>query len=331
MSNNKDRGKMFSDGIVPKVNEADFMPKVKWSKKKKFAVVGIISLIIVIIFIIILVAYSFFSSPEEPSPTDQNNPEDPSEKNNPDDPSEKNNPDDPSKQNNPDDPSKQNNPDNPSKQNNPDDPSEQNKETDSKDKEDSKDADNDLYIKPNCAGVCSKPYDILVYNDNVLKAKLKECGYNEGSELFTFALKAIKRNNVIRACHNANPLMFNCEILKQSQDYSQYLSQIGALIHSDLDFHGEWLGENLSYSSEYNLTGETPIDMWYEEMPNYNFNNPGFTSRAGHFTQLVWKDSKEFGIGLYCKRSKCYITANYYPGGNYGWDDDYAKNVQKLQ
>ena len=119
--------------------------------------------------------------------------------------------------------------------------------------------------------------------------------------------------------------MFNCEILQKSQEFTQYLSQIGALIHSDSDFHGEQLGENLSYSFEDNLTGETPINMWYEEISNYNFDNPGFTSGAGHFTQLVWKNSKEFGIGFYCRRSRCYITGNYYPSGNFGYNEDYEK------
>ena len=244
---------MISDGIVPKKDEADYMPKVRWSKKKLFTVVGIISIIIAIIIIIIIIACSFSStpsSPEEPSPSD---------------------------------------------------PSKQTQESDSKDKKDSKETDNDLFIKPDCNGVCSKPYDILVYNDNALKAKLKECGYDESSQLFTFALSAIKRNNIIRACHNAKPLIFNCEILQKSQEFTQYLSQIGSLIHSDSDFHGEQLGENLSYSFEDNLTGETPINMWYEEISNYNFDNPGFTSGAGILLNLSGKIQKSLEFDLIAK------------------------------
>jgi uncharacterized protein YkwD len=185
----------------------------------------------------------------------------------------------------------------PSDQNNPNDPSKQKQDQDSKDKQDSEETKIDSYIKPDCSGVCSKPYNILVYNDNVLKAKLKECGYTEGSQLFNFALSAIKRHNVVRACHNANPLMFNCEILKIAQDYSQYLAtQVGNLQHSGTEFHGEWMGENLAYVGGYgiNPTGETPTDMWYNEISKYNFNSPGFSSGTGHFTQVVWKNSKEF-------------------------------------
>ena len=46
--------------------------------------------------------------------------------------------------------------------------------------------------KPDCTGVCSKPYDIQVYTEGILKAKLKDCGYKEDTDLFKFALSAIK-------------------------------------------------------------------------------------------------------------------------------------------
>ena len=39
---------------------------------------------------------------------------------------------------------------------------------------------------------------------------------------------------------------------------------------------------------------------------------------TGHFTQLVWKGSKQIGCGASCNNSnKCYVTCNYYPPGNY--------------
>ena len=74
--------------------------------------------------------------------------------------------------------------------------------------------------------LCDRPYNIKVYSDKALSSKLKECGYKEGTELFEYCMSAIKRHNLYRACHNAQPLMFNCEILKISQDYSQYLLEI---------------------------------------------------------------------------------------------------------
>lgn len=34
------------------------------------------------------------------------------------------------------------------------------------------------------------------------------------------------------------------------------------------------------------LTGQKTVDMWYEEVKDYNFSRPGFSSKTGHFTQV---------------------------------------------
>jgi len=70
--------------------------------------------------------------------------------------------------------------------------------------------------------------------------------------------------------------------------------------------------ENLANVGEYgiNPTGEIPTNMWYNEISRYDFNNPEFSSATGHFTQVVWKNPKEFGIGLYCQNNKCFMTGN---------------------
>ena len=38
---------------------------------------------------------------------------------------------------------------------------------------------------------------------------------------------------------------------------------------------------------------------------------------AGHFTQVVWKGSKELGIGKAVKGDKVFVVASYRPPGNY--------------
>ena len=176
-------------------------------------------------------------------------------------------------------------------------------------------------------GNCSKPYNVKVYTDNELKEKLKECNYEENSKLFNFALEAIKRHNTLRACHNAQPLMFNCDIMKISQEYAERKPEG----HSSNTYNGQWMGENLFWSWNMDLTGDYPVDDWYSEIKYYNFetgkSNGGVT---GHFTQLVWKNSKELGIGYYCDSNKaCVVVGNYFPGGNF--NNDYKNQVQNFQ
>jgi len=181
------------------------------------------------------------------------------------------------------------------------------------------------FEKPDTTGYCENPYDIKVYSDDLLKWNLTNCGYKEGTQLFNFSLAEIKKHNLYRACHNAQPLIFNCEIMKIAQDYSEHLAdEVGSLVHSGTRFHGEWMGENIYWSSSNRYV--RPTISWYSEYSHYNFSSPGFSYGTGHFTQVVWKNSKEFGIGYKCSNSGCYVTGNYFPGGNFG--NQYNSNVQ---
>ena len=90
------------------------------------------------------------------------------------------------------------------------------------------------------------------------------------------------------------------------------------------------MGENLYSSSS--VDGTKASESWYSEVKNYNYNNPGFGMNTGHFTQLVWKSTTKIGCGAACNNSGfCAVVCNYYPGGNFGGTDDYAKNVLELK
>lgn len=65
-------------------------------------------------------------------------------------------------------------------------------------------------------------------------------------------------------------------------------------------------------------SGERATMQWYNEIEKYDYGNPRFVSGTGHFTQLVWKNSKQVGFGFaQSKDGSFYAVANYYPAGNY--------------
>ncbi|CAF4737291.1 unnamed protein product [Rotaria sp. Silwood2] len=66
------------------------------------------------------------------------------------------------------------------------------------------------------------------------------------------------------------------------------------------------------------LLGSSPTSSWYNEINSYNFGSPGFSSSTGHFTQVIWKGSKQLGIGsaFTSNNRTAYVVANYYPPGN---------------
>jgi hypothetical protein len=56
--------------------------------------------------------------------------------------------------------------------------------------------------------------------------------------------------------------------------------------------------------------------MWYDEVysPGYDFNNHGFSSGTGHFTQVVWLGSTHMGAARSSNGEN--VVANYSPAGN---------------
>lgn len=71
--------------------------------------------------------------------------------------------------------------------------------------------------------------------------------------------------------------------------------------------------------------------MWGNERLKYDYNNPGFSSATGHFTQVVWKQSTNLGCGWKrChggsgKANGYYVVCRYTPPGNY--QGRFKKNV----
>ena len=64
------------------------------------------------------------------------------------------------------------------------------------------------------------------------------------------------------------------------------------------------------------------VSMWYNEIENYDFNNPNAGGNTQHFTQVVWADSTELGIGIGQSKSSTgneilIVVCNYNPPGNF--------------
>lgn len=122
--------------------------------------------------------------------------------------------------------------------------------------------------------------------------------------------------NQYRKAHQVPDLIWDDNISLYSQEWSNYLLSNNVFQHSGSSLYGE----NLAYFKGY---GEDPmtliklsIDMWYQEIKDYDFTNPGFRSTTGHFTCLVWKSSKKLGMGISISNNTAVISFNTSPPGN---------------
>ena len=135
-------------------------------------------------------------------------------------------------------------------------------------------------------------------------------------DLAAFRAAALKQHNIYRAKHGVPPLVLRSQLNDVAQPYAAQLARTNQLGHSG----NTYFGENVyafGASGQALPRPETVVDRWYSEIQNYNFNKPGFHTGTGHFTQLVWKSSKELGIGIaQAADGMWYVVANYSPPGN---------------
>ena len=152
-------------------------------------------------------------------------------------------------------------------------------------------------------------------NNTNKKEKIVESPSISGND---FQKSALDAHNKYRAKHHVGKLILNQELCDIAQKYAQELARTGNFAHSNGSFHGDNMGENLFACYGMKITGKMMTDDWYDEINQYDFNNPGYISGTGHFTQVIWKGSKQVGFGYAQARDGYYYgVANYYPAGNY--------------
>jgi uncharacterized protein YkwD len=130
-------------------------------------------------------------------------------------------------------------------------------------------------------------------------------------------------HNKLRAKHCAPPLTWSAEVASVASGWARRLRDKDcAFKHNPRTPYGE----NLSFFSPVGLLdGPGVVRDWYDEVSMYDFSRPGFDMRTGHFTQVVWKDTRRLGCGAaLCGGGEVWVCS-YSPPGNYR--GDFEQNV----
>jgi glioma pathogenesis-related protein 2 len=136
-----------------------------------------------------------------------------------------------------------------------------------------------------------------------------------------FTKECLAALNSCRSVHGVSSLSYNRDIERVAQDWADHLARTNGFSHNPkATYKGENLGENIASrwtSNREDYPGPQPVEQWYKEIERYDFKTYS-GPKTGHFTQVVWKGSKEVGIGRAQSSDGTWIVvANFYPPGNY--------------
>ncbi len=124
----------------------------------------------------------------------------------------------------------------------------------------------------------------------------------------------LKWHNYFRSLHGVPGLRWSRQLQNLAQNWANYLARTKSWKHRPRNRYGE----NIYWIRGASPRSKNVVKSWYDEINYYNYNRPGFSMKTGHFTQVVWKNSRYLGCGwAQARDGGYYVVCNYNPPGNY--------------
>lgn len=158
----------------------------------------------------------------------------------------------------------------------------------------------------------------------------------------------VSYHNVYRSKHNAPALISDQVLESRGKRWADELAyHRGCLVHEQPRTYGE----NLFFFGARHLPSPQTlaaaiVQSFYLEGIGYNYSSwkPMSFFKTGHFTQMIWKDSRKIGVGVSIVkgsqiRSPCvsgsanmyfiFVVVKYDPAGNFESQKSYLNNVER--
>lgn len=133
------------------------------------------------------------------------------------------------------------------------------------------------------------------------------------------AAEMVAAHNALRAKLGIEPLVWSPPLAETAQRWADTLLRTG-----DFAPRGDGrYGENL-----YEITGATTnpsdvVNAWASESRDYDAKANTCARRCGHYTQVVWRDTKTVGCGVAGDKRRQVWVCNYDPFGNVAGERPY--------
>ena len=122
-------------------------------------------------------------------------------------------------------------------------------------------------------------------------------------------------HNKVRADVGVAPLTWSVELAAYAQEWAEQLAISGCRMkHRSPNVHGE----NLFQGTFGAFTAEDAAKAWETEKKDYagGVLNDANWAPAGHYTQMVWRQTTQLGCGQAICNNTLIVACNYKPAGN---------------
>jgi uncharacterized protein YkwD len=137
----------------------------------------------------------------------------------------------------------------------------------------------------------------------------------------TVGPRLLAAQNAERLRLRVKPLVWSAKLAEHAKKWAQTLAVSDMFEHAPVGADGGE-GENLWTGTKDDYTPEEMIGFFIDEGKLFKrgkFPDVSTTGRwedVGHYTQIVWKDTREVGCAIVSNRQSDYLVCRYFPAGN---------------
>lgn len=137
-----------------------------------------------------------------------------------------------------------------------------------------------------------------------------------------FKARLLAAHNQERSSMGVQPLVWDERLAADARAWADELAATGRFEHSPDEPGQEPQGENLWAGTPRAFSPEAMVGLWIAEKKDYrpgvfpNNSRSGDVERVGHYTQLVWRDTREVGCATAVGAEEEFLVCRYSGAGN---------------
>jgi pathogenesis-related protein 1 len=123
----------------------------------------------------------------------------------------------------------------------------------------------------------------------------------------------LSAHNEVRARVDVPPLRWSDRLAARAQEWASHLLQERQFYHRTHPI----FGENLFEISGGRASAAEVVGDWASEARDYSYHANTCRGTCGHYTQLVWNNTREVGCAVASEPGREVWVCNYDPPGNW--------------